>query len=521
MNEAAEPPSLSRGLALFLSILLLGVLLRLYHLGTASLWWDEANTMHYSRWVLDPAKIFDTAYLNEAPLLPLLTALWNGLFNLVSDAPAASALRDWWLRLLPFIASAGCMPLLYLVTRRLAGHAPALVATLLLAISPFHVHYAQELRVYSLHCVTGLAACYCMLRALDGGRWPWWLAMVLCEALLFYGHYVSVWVIFCFNLWFVLQWPLLQRHFLRWTAWHLLLMLLIAPGLYHAWRCNQHLLQIEYTWYPTPTLRSLVITFKNFLAGYGPSAWAYRPLLLLAALLCAVGVWRLRGQWRSLSFLLVLGLGPIALNFFMWRARDFSLYEDRLFILSAALLCALAAIGAMALRPKLLSRGALLLFVALTLPGLWDYYRGALHPVREHRLAICDKPDFRTAATFLAEHWQEGDLLAHDSLFTLFPMRYYFPGNQAHLGATPEDYAIYAKAFGNVPQLEHLGAMPVLAEQAVHGASRIWYIEARGVTADDVPQTESIGAWLAKRYHAAESHDLAGLRLVLFTKEAT
>lgn len=506
--------------AAFAAILLVGVLLRLWQLGSPSLWWDEANTMHYSRWATDPAKLMDTTYINEAPLLPLLVAGWNGLFELLRDSPRFDPLRDWWLRLLPCLAGIACMPLLHAVIRRVTGSpVAALVAMGLFAISPFHVHYAQELRVYSIHTLTGLCAAWCMLRAISGGRWPWWLAMVLAEALLFYGHYVSVWIITGFSLYFVSQWRLLRPCLVRWTLWHLLMMLLLLPGLYHAWRCNQHLLQVEYTWYPTPGLRSLVITFKNFLAGYGPTVWAYKGLLLLAAVLSLAGLWSLRRKPAAISFFFCTIAVPVAVNFFMWRQRDFSLYEDRLFILSAALWCGLPGAGVAALRLRAAMAGVLVAFTLLTIPLLRDYYHGRIHPIREHRLAICDKVDFRAAARFLDAQWRDGDFLAHDSLFTTYPMLHYLQREQAQLGAEPLDAEIHWKAFGNGQQLIHLGSMPVLAEEATQGRGRIWYMEAYGVTADDVPQSISIGDWLRQRYRISAEHDFNGIRLYLFEPE--
>ncbi|MFM1920585.1 MAG: hypothetical protein RLZZ303_2219 [Candidatus Hydrogenedentota bacterium] len=506
-------------------VMLLSAVLRLYNLGAPSLWWDEANTMNAARWMDEPDKWLDTAYINEAPLYLALAHLWDGLIAAATGLPVTAPARDFLLRLLPFAFGMVAMPLLYAVARRLTGSVTAaLIAVLLFAVSPFQVHYAQELRVYSLHLATGLAAVYAFLRVLEDNKTRWWLALVGCEALLVYGHYIAVWVVFCLNACF-LAWLVVHHRavsprawLIRWTGWHLLMMLLILPALYHAWRCNQHLLLIEYSWYPNPTLRSLYISFKNFYYGYGPNAAVYKALLLLMLGSMALGAWRMRGRTAPLAMTLLLVLGPVLINWVMWRLRDFSMYEDRLFIFSAALSLALAGAGVAALRPVALRAAVLAALLALSGVGLADYYAGRLHPLREHRLAICDKVDFRSAAAYLEGAWQEGDLLAHDSNFTAFPMQRYFSREQAHLGATPEDAVIYVKAFGNQAVLENLGAFPVLAEEATRGRHRVWYIEAQGVTADDVPQTVRIGDWLAERYRVVEEHQFDGLKLWRFER---
>ncbi len=498
-------------------IALLAVVLRLYDLGSPSLWWDEANTMHYSAWAADPAKLFDTAYINEAPLMPLLALAWNAVIDAVTGLPRSHPAHDFLLRLLPFSFGMGSLFLLHALAKQLTGNSrAALLAAFLFAIAPFQIHYAQELRVYSAHVFCALAAALCMLRALGGGRWPWWLGMALANAALFYGHYISVWIIFCFNTYFLIQWAQNRQHFWKWTAWNALMMALITPGLYHAWKCNQHMLLVEYTWYPTPTLRSLYVSFKNFFSGYSPYAWAYRPLLVVSITLLGLGCWRLKNNTRTLPFIVLLVFGPVLLNFMMWRMRDFSMYEDRLFLFSAALCFIPIGLGLAGLEPRLPRRIMVAAVCALTAPALFAHYTGKLHPVREHRLAICDKVDFRSAARLLESEWQEGDFLAHDSMFTYYPMKYYLSKPQAHLGALPSDREPYVKAFGNTAQLEHLGSLPVPAEETLQGVKRIWYVEAYGVTADDKPQSEKIGDWLSKRCRLRQAHEFDGLRVYLF-----
>lgn len=516
IRPAKEWPMPPERFALVL-VALLAAALRLFDLGAPSLWWDEANTMHYSAWAADPAKIFDTAYLNEAPLMPVMVMLWNGVILGLTGLPPAHVAHDFLLRLLPFGFGMGALFLLYALARQLTGSSrAALLAALFFAVSPFQIHYAQELRVYSAHVFFGLLAALCMLRALDGGRWPWWLGMALANTALFYGHYISVWIIFCFNVYYLSQLPGTLRYLGRWTGWNALMMLLIAPGLYHAWQCNQHMLQVEYTWYPSPTLRSLYISFKNFYFGYGPYAWAYRPLLTVSMTLLGIGCWTLRARWKSLAFVGLLAFGPVLLNFFMWRMREFSMYEDRLFIYSAAICLIGVGAGLASLEPKWPRRILCSALIALTAPGLYAYYTGKLHPVRDHRLAICDKVDFRPAAQFLESQWQESDFLAHDSMFTYYSMKYYLARPQAHLGALPSDVEPYIKAFGNTAQLQNLGSLPVPAEAAVSGVKRIWYVEAYGVTEDNKPQSESIASWLSARYRLRQAHEFNGLRVYLF-----
>src|SRR4029079_296335 len=74
---------------------------------------------------------------------PLFYLLLHGWIALLGDTPGA-------LRSLSALTSFLAIPFFALAARRFAGTWVALVATFLLAIAPFQVRYAQEVRMYGL-----------------------------------------------------------------------------------------------------------------------------------------------------------------------------------------------------------------------------------------------------------------------------------------------------------------------------------------------------------------------------------
>ncbi len=143
----ADTPALDLGALLLLT--LAGAALRLASLGTESLWYDEAAT-----WQLvqgDWQAILDrNATQNSAPpLFPLLLGLVTG--------PDAS---ESTLRMPALIAGVLAIPLVWLVAREFAPGRYALLAPLLVALSPTQFEYAQEVREYSLAFAT---ACLMLL----------------------------------------------------------------------------------------------------------------------------------------------------------------------------------------------------------------------------------------------------------------------------------------------------------------------------------------------------------------------
>ena len=143
---ARLPRKISVEVLLLALIVILCVALRIYHLGTASLWSDEI----FSRYYLD---VFGLHY-----------ALTDGLSLETNPPTYYLMLRGWmamWgdsefaLRSLSAVASTLCVPFVYLLGRELAGKWRGLLAALLFALCPMSLYFAQEARVYACLMLAG------------------------------------------------------------------------------------------------------------------------------------------------------------------------------------------------------------------------------------------------------------------------------------------------------------------------------------------------------------------------------
>jgi len=124
---------------LLLAITALGGFLRFCQIGSKGLWIDEA----FSIW------------MSERPIGEML----GWLVRIDQHPPLYYALLHLWMRLgdraatvrsLSVLASTLTIPAIYLLGRRLANEKAGALSALLLAISPFHVRFAQEARMYAL-----------------------------------------------------------------------------------------------------------------------------------------------------------------------------------------------------------------------------------------------------------------------------------------------------------------------------------------------------------------------------------
>lgn len=83
------------------------------------------------------------------------------------------------------ILSVGALALLI---RRLGFPCAAVVAAFLLALHPWHMRYATELRGYTFTMLFGPLMLYCLLEAIETGRWRWWIAFAASEFALLYAY---------------------------------------------------------------------------------------------------------------------------------------------------------------------------------------------------------------------------------------------------------------------------------------------------------------------------------------------
>lgn len=122
-------------------IVILGAALRIFQLGTESLWVDEAASLSFVR-SYDLVGIVFELPLTEPhpPLYYAILELWTAI---AGTSPVA-------LRVPSAVFGIGSVGLVYLLGTRYRDRPTGLLAAALLALSRFHIHFAQEARMYSL-----------------------------------------------------------------------------------------------------------------------------------------------------------------------------------------------------------------------------------------------------------------------------------------------------------------------------------------------------------------------------------
>jgi len=461
----------SKQVCLLLLICFIAAALRLYGLADEGLWYDEGCSIYLSDYASRCDRLLNMDYCNDPPLFLVLLLGWRRILSSISGSLAT----DFMLRLLPCFFSVITVPAVYGAFRGLLQYRTtpetspqdsrfaelsALAAAFLVAVSPFHRYYAQELRCYSLLTFLAVLVLWNFIAALRDNRLWQWITLTLLLSLSLWTHFFSAWLFLVLDLYLLLTFRAHKKRYIPWALCHIAALLLSLPALLLAWRMSQVVAAIAVQWIPPPGLKTLFITFKTFFAGYSPRSLVYWPLFLLSAGLCLFGVRALRHSRQNLLLLLLWAGLPMVSSAVLWRIRDFSYYELRLFIWCAPAAALLAACGwaSMRFRTRIVIGSVFLLLTGLLLS---DGMAHALHPVPQHRLGVRYKVDNRGAARYLASYAFAGEPVYHSSHVTLPSFRFYLPGHEhTHICLTRDDREGFFSAYPNRPLWTHLNFQP-------------------------------------------------------------
>ena len=196
-------------------IVCLGAVLRVYRLDFQSLWADEGLQF----FVAHAENLNDLFRRRSRTFHPPLSLLVNYLFMRFGSS-------DFLLRLPSMLFGVGSLPLCYLLARRVTSTPAALFTVLALAVSPFHVWYSQEGRMYAQLLFLSLLSAVILFQALEHKKWLWWAGYTLVITAGMYTHVLMMLGILAHSLWVLLYH---RRHLTAYTVSGAVAVLLCLP----------------------------------------------------------------------------------------------------------------------------------------------------------------------------------------------------------------------------------------------------------------------------------------------------
>jgi 4-amino-4-deoxy-L-arabinose transferase-like glycosyltransferase len=386
-----------RYLAAISLLVLVGFFLRAVSLDAQSLWRDEVDALRFSTlpW---------SEMLNN-----FMRPGWNGpLFYLqLRGWIAFTGTSEYTLRFFSLAFGVLCLPLTYVLGRRLFSPSVGLLSAILVTTSPYLVWYSQEAKMYTLVSALALLAIYSLRRALEDGGWPWWLAQITGTTLAFYSHVLAALLIPVQVLFCLVWWPQTRK---RWRGALVSLACLTVPYLpLLAWQAPLALEARETGFYPYALNQMVVILLNawstgitSWGSGWGPALMGLLALGGFGAAVSAMG----QGADSGASEGRVTGLGD-HLALFVWLLVPIlciwlislrqPLFTDRYLIWSVPAFYLLVAytLAWFASAPNASRWAAILLFGAILVVDGFNLHEQATTPI---------KSDFRAAAAYVASY---------------------------------------------------------------------------------------------------------------------
>jgi mannosyltransferase len=266
-------------------IIIFCIVLRIYHLGAASLWSDEIFSRYY-------ADLFGLHYvlsdgLSKETNPPTYYLLLQGWIALWGSSEAA-------LRSLSLLASTLCVPATYLLGRELGSKPRALAGALLCALCPMSVYFSQEARAYALLMLAASVALWAaavLQRDWRSSKAVWWY--LLSATLCLYLHVIGLlFVAACTGaVWFSLlsEGVSAKRARSKWLALNGIVLLFGLPYYRHVFAASQTGV-INYV--PPAGIHQLVYCLSQLVAGIvTPYPWPAFLLAVAVFIALTVSLW--------------------------------------------------------------------------------------------------------------------------------------------------------------------------------------------------------------------------------------
>lgn len=444
---------------------------RVMGIASRPLWYDEAFAVLFASKGL-PAMLEGTLYpvysggSAASDIHPLLYyTLLGQWMRWFGSTPAA-------VRALSVLFGLAVAALTYLLGCRLFGSKTGFVAGIMAALSPFQVHYAQEVRMYALMnlCILGAAAA--LWQGIHSRKAAWWVLFALLAALAQYSHNLASLhlLVLAATPVILLRWKDALKTFLAGLAALLLYLpwLLVTPG-------QLARLQAGY-WIERPGPDRLLTGLISYVTNLPlPGIWL--PVgLSISLLVTAIAAWQtLRAVYlartgdcpdETLSkslWLVWMAFVPMLLLFLLsqwqpvWIER--ALLPSGLFFLLW-----LAWAFTKTSMPTLARWVGLGLLAAGMLTGLGVHLTYTGFPYAP----------FTQVGEAIQERVQVGDLVLHSNKLSALPVVYTTPGLRQSYLADPAG----SRADTLAPATQRVLGLPAEPEleSAVGEAKRVWFI---------------------------------------------
>ncbi|MEO0458711.1 MAG: glycosyltransferase family 39 protein [Cyanobacteria bacterium P01_A01_bin.114] len=383
-----------------LLILLLATGLSFYKIGAESLWNEELYSIHDTLLVrLVPLDLL-IRITHIRPVYFILLRIWM----LFGDS-------DAWLRSFSALCSIGNVFLTYRLGQKIAGKPVGWIASLMLALSPMSIYFAQMVRMYALGMLLGLLGSLALAHALEAPKTKFLGGWAVSRLLVFLTAPLNLTLLLPDLILFGATYRKQPKHLISFGKWLTVVMIACLPSAFSlvsgtlpflrdAFDVSSKVTVSDQVASP-PSFGEVVRKFKKFTAFPFPSTSSIMSRLLQAYTIVLIALAGL-GFYKNRSANRLLWVA--AWTFIPWivhAAVSKTMLFDRYILYTMPYLLILLATGLVRVWQMHRLPAALIAVVyaiAIT-AGISRYY------------TVQDRQDWRGLATVISQHEQPGDLI--------------------------------------------------------------------------------------------------------------
>lgn len=385
-------------LIIILCLIVIGTVLRLYHLDFNSFWLDEAAT-----------HVFTQQSVGEYwQLLSNLGEVHPPLFYLVEKIILPFGSSEFLYRLFPALFGIASIPLFFIIGKKMFGSPVGLIMAALIAFSPFHIQYSQDARMYTLLLFLTAFALILYLEAIKSNNKKYWIVFGLVSALAIWTHFMAfifIGALIIYSVFYLVK----EKKSPKNLGFSIIVMgVLLSPLIFIIKGVFFNRIASAPTWGYTGDLfivKSVIVLFSN-----NPVSF-----LFFAILFCLGSVW-LFFEWKEKFYFIVAVLSiSLVTGFFLSYKMPI---DPRYFIFLLPLLYAIIASSALPFLQRVSKKTVIAIFIVLFV-CVWSVQLSGYYntPINE---------DWRAASAFIKNTARPGDIIIVMPDYNRIPFNFYY-----------------------------------------------------------------------------------------------
>jgi uncharacterized membrane protein len=179
--------------------------------------------------------------------------------------------KDFAVRLPSFVFGTLNIPILFIFASKLFGNRVGIISSLLLAMSPLHIWYSQDARMYALMWMLELLSLIFFLKSIERPSLENYFFYTIATTCALYTHQYSVFILLMQWIFLLLYRNKFDISLTRWIVLSFIIILLYSPWLIYSMTILRHLAKAGFV--KPVDIKALFYTFYTYGAGFsiGPS----------------------------------------------------------------------------------------------------------------------------------------------------------------------------------------------------------------------------------------------------------